>query len=289
MVPVLKRISIFLLMLVSVLGSSAYASVHIVAAENFYGEVAKQLGGPYVEVVSILHNPNQDPHLFTTSVSTAVAITKADMVSYNGADYDPWMKPLLAVTQKQNKHIIVVAELMHIKKGSNPHIWYMPETMLVYAREVVHHLSQLDPSHQAYFQQQFNTFNQSYQPLFGQIKQLKMRFGRTPVIATEPVFNYMADAIHLDMHGKDFQINIMNDIPPSYSQTKKFEEDLQQHTVKMLIFNNQVINPSTEKMLVIAKKENIPVLGVSETMPAHVTYVEWMMKQLKQLDYSLGK
>ena len=33
----------------------------IVAAENFYGDIAEQLGGPDVKVISILSNPDQDP------------------------------------------------------------------------------------------------------------------------------------------------------------------------------------------------------------------------------------
>ncbi|HMC46461.1 MAG TPA: cation ABC transporter substrate-binding protein, partial [Caballeronia sp.] len=38
--------------------------VPVVAAENFYGDVAQQVGGPNVAVTSILSNPDQDPHLF---------------------------------------------------------------------------------------------------------------------------------------------------------------------------------------------------------------------------------
>lgn len=70
---------------------AAAATTKIVAAENFYGDVARQIGGSHVEVTSILSNPDQDPHLFETSPSTAKAVEGADIVIYNGADYDPWM------------------------------------------------------------------------------------------------------------------------------------------------------------------------------------------------------
>ena len=50
------------------------ASVHavdgkigVVAAENFYGDVASQIGGDDVAVASIMSNPDQDPHLFETT------------------------------------------------------------------------------------------------------------------------------------------------------------------------------------------------------------------------------
>ena len=41
--------------------------VKIVAAENFYGDLATQIGGANVAVTSILSSPDQDPHLFEAS------------------------------------------------------------------------------------------------------------------------------------------------------------------------------------------------------------------------------
>ncbi len=80
--------------------SAAFADpVKIVAAENFYGDLAKQIGGANVEVTSILSNPDQDPHLFEASPETAKAIAVAKIAIANGADYDPWMQKLLVGLQ----------------------------------------------------------------------------------------------------------------------------------------------------------------------------------------------
>ncbi len=51
--------------------------VQIVAAENFYGDVAKQLGGAHVSVTSILSNPDQDPHLFEADLRNRSAARSA--------------------------------------------------------------------------------------------------------------------------------------------------------------------------------------------------------------------
>ena len=63
--------------------------IAIVAAENFYGDVAQQIGGDQVSVASILSNPDQDPHLFEASPSVVREFAGAQIVIYNGADYDP--------------------------------------------------------------------------------------------------------------------------------------------------------------------------------------------------------
>ena len=100
--------------------------VKIVAAENFYGDIAAQIGGADVSVTSILTNPDQDPHLFEASAETAKALTDARIVIVNGADYDPWMEKLLGAHKEPGRRTIVVAQLVGRKAGDNPHLWYDP-------------------------------------------------------------------------------------------------------------------------------------------------------------------
>ncbi len=282
-----KCFLIFMTLVFNLFTLRANALITIVAAENIYGEVAKELGGPYVVVINIINNPNQDPHLFTTTPSTAKAVNSADIVIYNGADYDPWMSSLLAIEGPKNRRIINVAATVPVKSGDNPHIWYLPTTMPIFAQVLVTTLMQLDPQHKPYYENQLNQFNHAYQIIFATIKRLKQHFQNTPVIATEPVFGYMAKSIGLTMHGEALQINIMNDSPPSISQIKSFEDDLTQHKVCLLIYNNQVINPLTKHMQEMAVKESIPVMGVSEMLPSGESYVQWMMAELNELENAL--
>jgi zinc/manganese transport system substrate-binding protein len=285
-----QRIAFLLLIVLfsSIYNVRANALINIVAAENTYGEVAKELGGPYVSVVSILNNPNQDPHLFSTTPDTAKAISRADILIYNGADYDPWMTVLLKIEGQNTRHVINVADFVHAKSGDNPHIWYMPETIPLFASAFTTQLITLDPQHQQYYAKRLKQFNDNYQAITKKISELKQRFQNTPVIATEPVFGYMAVALALQMHGYPFQVNMMNDVPPTVSQIKSFEDDLSNHKVSLLIYNNQVINPLTERMRDIAHEKHIPVLGVSEMIPPGLTYIQWIMKELDELQTALA-
>jgi len=268
----------------------AYAGpIHIVAAENFYGKVAEQLGGPYVQVTSILQNPQQDPHLFSSSPETAKAIANAQFIVYNGLGYDSWINNLIAAANPKSKHIIVVGDLTGKAMGDNPHIWYDPKTMFTYAIYLAAQLSQIDPSHQEYYQRQLEAFKVEYQTLLQKIQQLHDQYHGAAVIATEPVFNYMSDALGLSMNGQGFQTSIMNDTEPSVSDIKNFEDKLKNRQVVVLIYNNQVTNPATDRMKNIAEKSHIPIVGVSETEPLDQDYVTWMLNQLNDLDHALSK
>ena len=52
----------------SVSSGNNSGTVSVVAAENFYGDIVQQLGAGHVSVVSILSDPNADPHEFESSV-----------------------------------------------------------------------------------------------------------------------------------------------------------------------------------------------------------------------------
>ncbi len=270
--------------------TTVYAkSIDIVAAENFYGDIAKQMGGEYVAVTSILSNPNQDPHLFSSSPATARAIAAADLVVYNGIDYDPWMENLLKANTRQPQQTIVVADLLGKKSGDNPHIWYDPPTMLLYADQLVKKLMQLDPPHTDYYQQRLAEFKHQHAALMNTISRMKQQFHGATVIATEPVFNYMATALGLTMYGNNFQLSIMNGTEPGARDIRDFEDKLTKHAVKVLIYNNQVINPITDRIKDLATKSGIPTVGVSETQPLNQDYWAWMNSELSRLQVALTR
>ena len=55
-------------------GSSATSSsgkLNVVAAEDFWGSIAEQLGGDRVEVTNIITNPAADPHDYEPSAEDA--------------------------------------------------------------------------------------------------------------------------------------------------------------------------------------------------------------------------
>lgn len=262
-----------------------YASqaIEIVAAENFYGQVSQEIGGEQVHVVSILSNPNQDPHLFSTSAATARAVAEADLIIYNGIHYDPWMKNLIEANANK-KAVIIVADLMGKKTGDDPHIWYDPQTMLTLASELAKKMGALDPSHQNDFNERLKSFKSSYQSLLDKIAEFKKLYSGIAVIATESVFNYMAEAIGLKMEGLRFQLSILNDTTPSAKDIIEFEDRLKKRQVKVLIYNNQVSNSLTTRLKELAQKMRIPVVGVSETEPQGKTYISWMVSQLEALE-----
>jgi len=267
----------------------AHSIIRIVAAENFYGDVARQLAGPGAQIVSVLRNPASDPHLFQVDVPTARAIAAADLLIYNGLYYDTWVPRLLASTPSPTRRVIEVAALMH-RQGANdnPHLWYDPATMPAVARALAAQLQQLDPAHALAYAAHLQRFLESMRPIDAQIARLRRRYAGVPVTATEPVANYLTAAIGLTMREQRFQLSVMNDTEPGARETAAFERALTGHQVRVLIYNEQAGGNAIQRLLDIARRSRIPVVGVTETEPPGVDYQQWMLAQLSALGRALS-
>ena len=268
---------------------AADGKISVVAAENFYGDVARQIGGDDVTVASIMSNPDQDPHLFETTPSTVRQIAAAQVVILNGADYDPWMDKLLKASPRPDRTAIVVADLVAKKVGDNPHLWYDPGSMPAAAKALAEAFAKADPAHKDGYAARLKTFLASLKPIDDKIAAIRGKFAGTTVTASEPVFGYMASALGLKMRNERFQLSIMNDTEPSAHDMAAFQDDLKTHKVRVMFYNKQASNKAVQALVDLAHASKIPVVGVTETAPPGLTYQQWMLGELNDTDKALGE
>lgn len=267
---------------------AAEMPIPILAAENFYGEVAEAIGGDRVKVENVLLNPDTDPHDFEPPASVARAVADAAVVIMNGADYDHWMEKLVEASATPGRTVINVAALIGVKEGDNLHIWYNPAAVPALADALVAALTKVDPEGGAGYEARRAAYLETLVPLTAKIAAIKGRFAGVPVTATEPIFGPMADALGLEMRNQSFQTAIMNEAEPSATDIAAMEDDLKNRRVKVLFYNEQVTDPLTERLLAAAEEGDVPVVGVTETLPPGSTYASWMIDQLNATEKALA-
>ena len=281
-------LSIAILAALTTTAPAVEGKVAVVAAENFYGNVAQQIGGDRVSVVSILNNPEQDPHLFEVSPAVIRQIAAARVVIYNGAGYDPWMEQVIGATAKPDRIAIVAADLLHRKSGDNPHLWYDPATMPAVARSLASAFAAADPAHKDEYAARLSGLLAALAPLDAKIAAIRDKYAGTVVTATEPVFGAMAEALKLSMANERFQLAIMNDTEPSARDVAAFERDLKERKVRVLFYNKQAATKLVEHLIALARASKIPVVGITETAPAGVSYQDWMQNELDETARALA-
>jgi zinc/manganese transport system substrate-binding protein len=261
-------------------------TINAVGAENEYASVIAQVGGRYVTVSAIDSNPNTDPHAFEASASDAAAVSAARLVVQNGVGYDTYMNRIESGSPSSERTVIVAQNLLGLPTSTpNPHLWYSPRTMTLVAKAVAVDLSRMQPAHAAYFKANEARFDASLQPWFSAIAAFKAAYNGTPVAVTEPVADYMLQAVGADIKTPfGLQADIMNGVDPSPQYVSLEMNLLTQHKVKVFLYNQQVTDALTASFLAAAHRAGVPVVGVYETMPVPgYNYQTWMLAEVNAL------
>lgn len=265
--------------------------LHIVAAENFWGNIASQLGGNHVDVTSIITNPNTDPHLYESNAGNASAIAHADLVIENGLGYDDFIDKLLSVSPNKGQQVLSVAKTLNISGDNpNPHMWYDIPQVPAVADAFEQALEAKDPSHKADYMANLTAFKKSLQPILDVVEKIKTKYANTPIAYTERVPGYLVAAAKLDVRTPSgFASAVEDGTDPSPSDTDIMNTLMTNHTIRVLLYNTQATSSVTKQVKSAAEQAGIPVVGVSETLPAsEPTYQSWQLDQTTALLKALG-
>ena len=270
-------------------GSSSPTGISVVAAENFYGDITRQLGGSHVSVTSILSDPNVDPHEYESNVQTAETVSKAQLVIENGLGYDTWMDQLLAASPKPGRIVLVAGNIANHKLTDNPHVWYGFDNVTTIAQAITGALKKLDSNDASTFDSNLASFKQSLTPLEQKISAINSKYAGTPVALTETIYLYQSTPEGLDVLTPfEFEKAIAEGNDPPADTVTTTNDQITRKQVKVLIYNVQTVTPITTNLQNEARSLNIPIVPVSETMPPAKTYQTWMMDQLNTLEQALA-
>lgn len=260
----------------------AAGAINAVGVENEYADVIAQIGGKYVHVTAIETDPNTDPHTFEASPKVAAQLAAAGLIVENGVGYDSWADKMIAASHDKNRKLINVQHLLGLPDNTpNPHLWYDPKTMPAVAKAIASDLAVLEPAQAAYFQANATKFDESLKPWMTAIASFKAHFPGTPVAVTEPVADYMLQAIGCAIETPfSLQAAIMNGTDPSPQDVTTQNALFNDHKVKVFVYNQQVTDSLTQSFLTLAKQNGIPVVGVYETMPTGYHYQTWMVAEV---------
>jgi zinc/manganese transport system substrate-binding protein len=270
--------------------TASTAGVRVVAAENFWGSIAKQLAGNKASVQSIITDPAQDPHSYEPTASDARVLATAQLAIVNGVGYDPWAPKLLAANPGSGRIVVTVGDLFGLREGDNPHRWYDPADVDAVARSIASDLSKLDRKNAGYYAQQLNTFDTSGLARYHQlIAQIKSRYSGVPVGASESIFALLAPALGLDLvTPPSFMKAISEGTEVSAQDTIITQNQINEHQIKVWIYNSQNATPQIQRLNSLARANHIPIATVTETLsPRTASFEQWQVAQLGGLERAL--
>lgn len=263
--------------------SSSNQKITIVASTDFYAEIAKTVVGEHGTATAIIKDANVSPEDYEPTTTVAKKVSGADIVLANGLGYDAWLNKL-AKTSKNTKLIRVGEDVLNKKTGVNPHLWNDPETMSKTANYLATELGKKDPKNRDYYKKNAKKYVASLKPVNDLITKISKKADGQTVAQTEPVFEYMLDALGYKIMDTDFSEAIEEGNDPSPATLAALKSAITNHKIAFFVNNTQTSSSTVSNLIDLAKKNDIPVVNVTETIPNGENYVSWKLKELKAIE-----
>lgn len=271
--------------------TEASNTIEVVAAENFWGGLAEQLGGSHVHVSSIINSPDADPHNYEPTAADGRRIAVTDVAIVNGVGYDTWASKLLAANPRPARIDLTIGQLLGLPSNGNPHRWYDPANVRTVIDTLTADFKKLDPADSAYFDtQRTQVLTVNLKGYFDAITAIKTRYAGTPVGASESIFAPLAQALGLTLiTPKPFLNAISEGTDPTAQDKAVIDRQIKDHLIKVYVYNTQNATPDVQAQVKAARKAGIPVASVTETLtPAGASFQEWQTSQLTRLAAALA-
>lgn len=263
--------------------SSSNQKITIAASTDFYAEIAKTVVGEHGTATAIIKDANVSPEDYEPTTTVAKKVSGADIVLANGLGYDAWLNKL-AKTSKNTKLIRVGEDVLNKKTGVNPHLWNDPETMSKTANYLATELGKKDPKNRDYYKKNAKKYVASLKPVNDLITKISKKADGQTVAQTEPVFEYMLDALGYKIMDTDFSEAIEEGNDPSPATLAALKSAITNHKIAFFVNNTQTSSSTVSNLIDLAKKNDIPVVNVTETIPNGENYVSWKLKELKAIE-----
>ena len=273
-------------------GGASSRKLQVVAAENFWGSIASQLGGSKVAVQSIIVNPSTDPHSYEPTASDGVALAKSQMAIVNGIGYDAWASKLLAANTSSSRKVLDVGDLLGLVEGDNPHQWYSPSSVRRVIDQIVADYKRLDPKDSVYFDRQRTRFEtQSLGEHDRLIAAIRARYAGVPVGYSESIFQPLGEALGLKlMTPYSFAKAIAEGTDVSATDKQTVDTQAQRHLIRVWVYNSQNATPDVQRVNQLARTAHIPITTITETLsPASATFEQWQVAELQNLQRALHR
>lgn len=283
--------------------ASDSGKIKVVASTNVWGSVVQAVGGDAVEVKALLDDPSADPHSYESKPADAALVKDAKLVVFNGGGYDDFFAKLITSDATKKVEAFPLREHDHAEPTSqaptseapagdghdheqNEHVWYDLHTVRAVAEAAANELGAIAPDKKATFEKNTADFSAKLEELEKKVDGIGK--GKK-VAATEPIAHYLLDETGAeDVTPEAFSkaIEEESDVPAAaLAEMNKVVEGKQ---INVLVENTQTENQVTKQVVEKAKTAGVPVVQVTETLPAGVTgYLDWMSKQVDALAQAL--
>lgn len=271
----MARAGVWSLLLAWLLASAggAVAQIKVVASFSILGDMAAEIGGERVKVVTLV-GPNSDGHVYQPTPAAARELAEAKLVVVNGLGFEGWIDRLVRAAGYRGpvvtaSHGITPLDLEgehhHEHAGSrgkqaarraDPHAWQDLRNGQIYARNIAAGLAKADPTHAAHHHERAASYLRLLDQLDGFVR---VELGAIPqdkrkVITSHDAFQYFGRA-----YGVTFlaPVGVSTESEPSAGGVAKLIRQIRTTGIRALFIENM----TNQRLIDQIARESDGVLG----------------------------
>jgi manganese/zinc/iron transport system substrate-binding protein len=189
----------------------AAAPIRITTTTGMIADLAENIGGERVEVVSLM-GPGVDPHLYKPSAGDIGRLEEADVIFYNGLELEGRMTDILVKIARAGTPTVPVAEGIpedllreppQFAGKYDPHIWFDVTLWQMAAQRVNDELATIDPTSDALYQANLDAHLAQLDELNAYVREeiLRIPEGQRVLITAHDAFGYYGERYGIDVRG----------------------------------------------------------------------------------------
>lgn len=173
------------------------APLKVVASFSILADMVREVGGPAVEVVSLVP-AGGDAHVFTPTPADARRVGSAELLVVNGLRYEGWMERLVKAAGYKGT-VVTASRGVRTRPtagGADPHAWQNLAHALVYVENIRAGLGAARPAQAAAIDARAADYSARVRALDADIRQrlASVPAERRRVITDHDAFGYFAEA-----------------------------------------------------------------------------------------------
>ncbi len=303
----------------SLLGSAAVPAqtpTPVVASFSILGDMAERIGGPQVDVVTLV-GPGGDAHVYQPTPQAAQAVSDAELFIVNGLQFEGWLDRLVDASDFTGQRVVVTDGIEPIAFGeaadapaghgdhghddhghdhghdhgaSDPHAWQSVPNAVTYVENITAALVAADPAHADRFEQRAQRYIAELEALDERIRATieSLPADQRTVVTSHDAFQYFADEYGVNFFSPQ---GVSTESEASAGDVAALIETMRERNVSAVFFENITDTRLLER---IADETGVRIGGtlypgaLSESDGPAPSYIEMMEHNAETLEQALG-
>lgn len=259
--------------------------LQVLASFSILADMVENLGGDDVQVTALV-GPDSDAHAYSPRPIDARAVSQADLVVFNGMNFEGWMERLVKASDYRGPLVVATAGVDerldkrmektaaehehesedethdshehagHDHGGKDPHAWQDLGLGEVYVNNILAGLVEADPDNEAAYRQRAERYLDEIAATHAEIQRMLAELPDTSRIITgHRAFDHFARAYELTFLSP---VGLSSAAEPSAADLAALIETIREHDIRALFHENMASQALLDQL---AEETGVPIAG----------------------------